>query len=434
MKPLPVVADVLGKTVKHFFPEFFAWLHAVDDPRNQEMIVYPREFLLWAAILIGLLYLSSRRQFRFEAKSRPFMENLNMLCGTNMGTVCHDDTIAYYLERLSYESLEQLRLRLVNRLIRMKLLDKYRLYGHFLIAIDGSGIITYRQRHCPCCLTQRMPSGQTIYYHYVLEAKLVTHTGLAISVGTEFVENTDPNSSKQDCELKAFYRLAKKLKRDFPYLRIGLLGDGLYACKEVFDICAANGWKFILTFKSGCIPDLFDEFERLKHLDGANTRQNVEGELLQKFTWVNDLKYEGHKLCVFECQQPDAKHGQYFCWITNFEVEFKSVVDLGNKGGRQRWKIENQGFNTQKNCGYNLEHAYSRHLNASKCFYIMLQIAHLLNQLMVNGSLLRDFAKNWGSLRNFARRLAESLRNVVIAAESLCAEATRAIQIRLNTS
>ena len=57
--------------------------------------------------------------------------------------------------------------------------------------------------------------------------------GLALSVGTEFIENERMDVEKQDCELKAFYRLVKTLKADFPQTRVCLLLDGLFACAPV---------------------------------------------------------------------------------------------------------------------------------------------------------------------------------------------------------
>lgn len=76
---------------------------------------------------------------------------------------------------------------------------------------------------------------------------------MAISVGSESIENADPHATKQDCELKAFARLAGRLKRDFPQLLICLLLDGLYANGSVLDTCRQNGWKYIITFKEGSL-------------------------------------------------------------------------------------------------------------------------------------------------------------------------------------
>jgi len=54
------------------------------------------------------------------------------------------------------------------------------------------------------------------------------------------------------------------------------------------------------------------------------------------------------------------------------------------KAGRMRWKIENEGFNTQKRKGYNLHHKMNRkNLAAIKNYYNCLQIAHIIEQLMI---------------------------------------------------
>lgn len=110
-------------------------------------------------------------------------------------------------------------------------------------------------------------------------------------------------------------------------------------------------------------------------------------------------------------------------------------MDLANRGARCRWKIENQGFNLQKNGGFNLEHAYSTGQLQIKNFYVLLQIAHLILQLVERGSLLsRDAKQLFGSLANLARRLAESIRNVLIPADATDPAHAASIQIRLNTS
>jgi len=96
------------------------------------------------------------------------------------------------------------------------------------------------------------------------------------------------------------------------------------------------------------------------------------------------------------------------------------VIDLANHGGRIRWKIENEGFNVQKNGGFNLEHAYTRDPVASKIFYFLLQIAHLLAQLIEKGSLFRQaFPAGVGSAKNLAFRLLEAWRNRPLSAAQI---------------
>lgn len=384
-------------------------------------------------MILFLLKLSSRRQFNLEGRNRKFLFNLNKLADTRADEVPYDGTIAYFLKHLPPNELESLPSKMVMRLIRMKALDKYRLYGHFLIAIDGSGMLTFNQRHCPHCLTATH-GGKTVYFHHVLEAKLVTESGLALSVATEFIENTDPRATKQDCERNAFKRIVRKIKNSFPQLRICLLLDSLYANGPVFDLCEKNHWKFIITFKEGSIPELYQEFLTLRGILNENRERETKRNIRKSYGWVNELPYQGHALNILQQIEWKDKIKRNFVWITNFKVNPLTVKKLADQGGRLRWKIENEGFNIQKNGGYNLEHHYCEDNNAIKHFYILLQIAHLLNQLMVHGSLLQPFQLMLGSLRNLARRMAEHFRYFEIPEEILDPKHARSFQIRLDSS
>ena len=87
-------------------------------------------------------------------------------------------------------------------LIRQKVLYPYRLLDrYFVVAAPayagvGSGILTFSERHCAHCLT-RTYEGKTLYYHHVLEAKLVTPNGFCFSLMSEFIENPGENPTKQ---------------------------------------------------------------------------------------------------------------------------------------------------------------------------------------------------------------------------------------------
>jgi len=60
--------------------------------------------------------------------------------------------------------------------------------GRLVFAVDGTGFLSFKERHCPHCLVHR--NGSAVYYlHPVLEAKLVDLRGLALSIGSEFMEN-----------------------------------------------------------------------------------------------------------------------------------------------------------------------------------------------------------------------------------------------------
>jgi len=404
------------------------------------MCTYGRAFLLVEGLMLFMLKLGSRRQARFELDSPEALENLNRLSGCRQEMIAHGDTLDHFLGHVPPPALHSLRRQLVHRLIRMKALNEGRLFGHFLVVLDGTGQLYFRQKHCEHCLTKTI-DGKTQYYHHVLEAKLVTPEGLAISIGSEFIENSDPKATKQDCELKAFARLAPRLKKDFPQLLLCLGMDGLYANGTALTICEQNRWKYFITFKEGSMPAVWKEYQTLLELCPDNRRDHTTDRRVQQtFAWVDDLEYvddqgRHQRFNAFQCHEQDGQEKKFFAWLTNFTIRPENVVALGNRGGRCRWKIENEGFNIQKNGGFNLGHAYSTGEWQIKNFYVLLQIAHMILQLIECGSLLgADCKRMFGSIGNLAKRLAESLRNRLIPPEATDPAIARGIQIRLNSS
>lgn len=378
-----------------------------------------------------LLKLESRRQINFNFSKPEFLRNFNRLTGTSIQGRPDHGTVAYLLERLNPGLLGAQLPRMVRQIIRKKCFLTSRLRGrYYLVAIDATGVLVFNKRHCPYCLTKQLKNGRVIYYHMVLEAKLVVGDGMAFSMGTEFIENPTDELDIQDCELRAFYRLAKKLKKSFPQMNICLLLDSLYACRPVIDICNRNHWAFLAVFKEGSAPAVYQEYEALHALMPENSLHSTEGALEQWYHWVTGLDFGGTPVNAVECiERKKTGERTRFVWITNLPVTQGNCVELA-QGGRKRWKIENQGFNIQKNGGYNLEHAFSHHPVAWKCFYYLLQIAHLLSQLMEMGSLLKPHLKSIGSLRNVARRLLESLRTEEIDPGVL----PKRFQVRFDTS
>ena len=321
----------------------------------------------------------------------------------------HGDTLNHTYRHLDVRELQEVICRGVEALLRKKVLVRYRLLElYYLVAIDGTGVLTYRQRHCPYCLTRTLSQGETIYYHPVLEAKLVTANGLAFSLMTEFIDNTDLSREKQDCELNAFYRLVQRLKRRFPRLPICLLLDGLYAGGPTFQLCADCDWKYLVVLREEDLPNLHRSFATvIPHLplqqkcvssQAVSSQQRLE-QIHQDFRWADGLSYTDgykhpHTLNLIECFETHSDpHGQitqlHYKWITNFSLTAHNVDQLANRGARLRWKIENEGFNVQKNSGFQLQHAYSHDPNASHIFYLLLQLAAMIFQLIRKGSLLR---------------------------------------------
>jgi hypothetical protein len=167
----------------------------------------------------------------------------------------------------------------------------------------------------------------------------------------------------------------------------------------------------------------------------------------QVYRWVNGLHYTDSDGRAWTCNaiactetDKDGKKSEW-SWITSLDVSRETVVNMATRGGRERWRAANEGFNTQKNSGLNLEHAYSHTCWAA--YYFLLQIAHLLLQLVEKGNLLRHLAQEqgkrtavelFGSLKNRAQRLLDSLRYWRWPDEVFDRTAAGAIQIRLDSS
>jgi hypothetical protein len=429
-----IVGRAMVQTVRHFFPEFNRWLDRLPDSRDQDTIVYPRRFLAWWGIQLYLLQLGARRQLDFELRDGGplVLANLNRLAETAQTTLPVHDTLDHYLEHSNLAGWERLRTQMNQRLLRMKVFDAARLLGQPVLLIDATGVLCFHRRHCPHCLVQRH-GKQTLYLHHVLEAKWLGPGGVVASLDSEFIENADAADKtgrsaeeiKQDCELKALHRMLPRLKKAYPQLRFVLSLDSLYGCGALFALAKRFGWSFVVTFKEGRTPSLWQEFQALLPQCPDNVvTQSADGRV-QRFRWVNQLHYEDSehrswKLNALECTETTADGTHYFAWLTPLPVNRKTVADIAQKGGRDRWKVENEGFNRQKNSGLNLQHVYSIDPQKWKAYYLLLQIAFLITQLLERGRLLRRLAeeigrpfwKLFGSLKNVARRLFDSVRFV----------------------
>jgi hypothetical protein len=420
---------LLARTVLHFFPDFNTWLDFLPDSRFEPLVVYPTRFMAWWGICLYLFRLGSRRQLDFElsADSR-VLDNLNRLAGTRMTTRPVHDTLDHFLGHSNPEGFSRLRQRMIYRLIRMKVFDQSRVQGCLRAAIDGTGHLVFHKPHCERCLVQQHKTT-TLYLHKVLEAKLLGPGGLAASMASAFIENADASEAgseeqrKQDCELKALSRLAASMKKDFPQTRLCICGDSLFGCGRVLQVCKDKKWSFLLVFKPGRTPALYAEFlELLKMCPGNQLRRETPDGVVREYRWVVGLRYEdseGRKweLNALKCEETVEGRTTTFAWLTDLKLTATTVEEV-TESGRDEWKIENEGFNAQKNSELNLEHAYSMDPEKLRAYYLLLQIGHLLIQLVERGSLLWQLAAQWGktpeqlfgSQKNVGRRLLEGMR------------------------
>jgi hypothetical protein len=423
--------------------------------RRQDRVEYHKRFLLWYAVLLFVGKLGSRRQldFKYREEGVSVLANVNRLAETNQKTVPHNDTLDDYLAKVGTGPIAALRASMMGRLIRMRVLDEARVQGRLVLGIDGTGYLVFRWKHCENCLTRKC-GEDVLYCHQALEAKVLGPAQTALSLGTEFIDNRDVPAAgageqkrKQDCELKASRRLLAGVRRDFPRLHLCLSLDALYACGAGFALGKDFDASYVIVFKEGSIPSLWQEFQTLLLLCPNNRLEVSEDGWRHTYRWVDELPYTDSdkrewklKAIHYAGEGPGGKRSEW-AWLLSADlvVNKATVEEIAWGAGRARWREENQGFNVQKTSGLNLEHAYSEgdHFGA---YYLLLQVAHVMLQLLEKGSLLRALAEQagkksavalLGSLKNIAESLVESLRNLLWPAEAF---SQQRIQIRLDSS
>ncbi len=140
----------LVQTIRHFFPKLNDWLQALPDSRDQEAIIYPTRFLAWWGILLYVLQLGSRRQlnFRLDAQGTRVLANVNRLADSDQQTRPVHGTLDHFLSHVPSAALGEVRTRMVQHLIRNKVLEPARLAGHLVMILDATGLFSFRQRHC----------------------------------------------------------------------------------------------------------------------------------------------------------------------------------------------------------------------------------------------------------------------------------------------
>lgn len=390
------------RTIRHQFPALLTDMFQIDEVRHKASD-YELAAHLTACLALFLFKLESRNQWNQKRKKLQFRHNYKKLFGFDMP---HGDSVNAVISRLAEDQVEWLKQQMVRALLDRKTFRSGRYRDKwYRIAIDGSGVVSFDHQHCDQCLHKTSKKGKVTCSHQVLDARLVTPNGFSISVATVWIENpAGRDYDKQDCERKAFQRLAARLHQAFPRLFILILADGLYPYEGFFQTCHDYGWAFCTTFKDGNLSTVWQEIHALKPLQSGQqytqtrhqTGQHGDTVIRSDYEWVGDLDYQGYTLHWIRCcetttrqkKQTDgtlcAEQAQAeFVQITSLPVNQKNVVQT-SQTGRLRWKVENEGFNTLKNGGYGMEHKWARkNYQALKNYYQFMQMAHLIHQLML---------------------------------------------------
>ena len=413
----------------HFFKELPEWINEMQDARHQSYIQYTQADYVFMGILKNICSVESMCQMEEKFNEEECINTLRILSGdSRLDEMPHMDSLNYYLGKLSPKCMAELRKKMIKSLIRNKCFYKGKLSGkYWRVILDGTGLFYFKEKHCENCLVTKIKVDEEKttkrYYHKVLEAKLVLAPNLVLSLDTEFIENENEEVSKQDCEINAAKRLLERPKKDYPRLLIVLQGDALYAAETIMEICKNNQWGYILTQKESRQKVLAESYKWIALGDGLTKVKKI-GKELGVGAYANHVEEVAGKTEIANMYEYSYRTKNEageeiivtFQWITNIELTKKNLEEMV-EAGRGRWKIENEGFNNQKNGIYDIEHLNSYDSKAMKNHYLLIQISDILMQLYLAWNpMIREINQ---SIKNTSSKLLESFRTQPITDEDV---------------
>jgi len=380
-------------------PSLIQRLRLIPDPRDPRSVKHKLTVLLLYGLCLFVLQFASRREAGRELSRPQFWQNLRLLF-PELESLPHPDTLNRVLARIEVEEIQAAMADLIERLIRHKKFWRYLVDQRYLVAIDGTQKFVRDVPWAAEALQRQVGApgaAKPQFYVYCLEASLVFPGGISIPLHTEFLEYTDGDvaKTKQDGELKAFYRLAQWLKGRFPRLPITLLLDGLYANGPVIALCHQYNWQFMIVLRDGCLSQVWQEARALRQLEPDQVLRHQWGNRQQDYWWVNRIVYEyGQRqqvtLHVVVCEEqwtelaPDSTalvHKQArHAWLSSQPLTPNNVHRRCNLMARHRWEIESDLL-VEKCHGYGYEHCFSYNWKAMKGFHYLMRLAHLFNVL-----------------------------------------------------
>ena len=274
-----------------------------------------------------------------------------------------------------------------ERLRRSKYLEPYQIIpGLYLCAVDGVYHHSSENIHCDHCLTRAHQNGSSISYHHAVLQGAFIHPDQrqVIPVMPEPIANSD-GTIKQDCEINAAKRFLKKLKTDHPRLGIIITGDGLFSKGPMIEQVLAENMHFLFVAKPADHTFMMEWIEAFDQLPQITT-MDIKGRQHQ-YRYINQVPLNAKddaprvNYIHYALINDKGKTTYTNSWVSDIEVNDANVARLA-KGGRCRWKIENECFNTLKNQGYCLNHNFGhgkQHLSHN--MYLLTLLAFFFHQI-----------------------------------------------------
>lgn len=311
--------------------------------------------------------------------------NLKRLYG--IGQIPSDTQMREILDAVDPEHLRGAFGDVFRQLQRGKALEPFAFWGGaYLLSLDGTGYFSSPTIHCESCQVKEHKDGSVTYQHQMLGAVIV-HPDIkeVIPLTPEPIQKQD-GATKNDCERNAAKRLLPKIRRQHPHLKFIVVEDGLASNGPHVRDLIDNEMHFILGVKPGDHAFLFEQVAEARRQGRSPMLSRKAGKNTAEVSWVYsvplnesnpDLRVDFLEYNEYNAEGKRVKH---FTWITDLHVNLRNAW-LFARGGRARWRIENETFNTLKNQGYHYEHNFGHgQKNLSVVFAMLMMLAFLVDQ------------------------------------------------------
>ena len=374
----------------------------VPDHRDQLRIeIELKDFLMSGFAMFSLKFPSL---LKFEEEMRRGQSQLVKLY--NINRVPSDTHFRSVIDEISPEHFQPIFREIFSRAQRSKHLEEFKFYeGKYLLSVDGTDYFSSDSVQCDSCMVKRLTNGNELFYHQMLAGSIVhPDKNTVIPVMPEAMTKQD-GKSKNDSERVAIRRFLDNFRKSHPKLEVILIADALHSTGPLIRDLQYYNMNYILGVKPGSHEKLFEAIERnedagqLSHFEvEEEIGDKVKKKRIHHFRYTNgillnhsDVTTTVNYVEYWETTQWADQKGRlqekkvHFSWATDITVTHHNLMQI-MRGGRARWKIENETFNTLKNQGYEFEHNFGHgYKNLSTNLAMIMFLVFLFDQLQEIG-------------------------------------------------
>lgn len=408
--------EVFTKVMFHYIPKILKYIDEIKDSRKR--YDYSMRYLIMSEMLMFLSEGKSQRFTETAYTDTKYLENIHKIIKEENQKVPDAEIYTDVFSRIEKEEINEFQYKINYHMIRSKMYEDSKIMGKYNLILDGTRFQKAHHEISKEWLSETK-DGKTTWYLSMLDLKLVANN-MAISIMNEMIKNEDKKNEneteeeikkksdeqiKQDCELNASKRLIPNFRKKYPRLPVRIIADSLYPSISLINLCEEENIEYIFVLKDKKIPTLLKEFLTIVSMEEGHREIDNDEEKIKLILWENEIDYKGKKVNVIRQISKNKKTGKcsIWMWITNRKITSKNVRKIISCG-KLRDYIENQGFKEQKvTSGIDLTHVYSKNIKAIQVIYTIIQITHLILQIIEHSDICGEF-KKYGSVKVFRRK------------------------------